>query len=106
MDGIELGEVIAERGLEGEHEGRPITVTVKVGRPVPDPDGHWTCPYRISSPVKERTFYAFGVDAVQALYLALYMIGAELRSGYKGLQLRWYGGEELGFPADLTPEGQ
>ena len=98
MDRIKLGEVIAERRLEGEHEGHAITVTVKVGKPMPDPDGLWSCPYLISSPVKERSFYAGGADAVQALYLALYMIGAELRSVFGGLQLRWYGQEDLGFP--------
>ena len=104
MEKIELGVVIAERYLEGEYEGRPITVTVKIGKPVPDRDGLWTCPYLISSPVKERRFYAGGADAFQALYLALYMIGAELRSGYGELRLRWYGREELGFPTDATLE--
>jgi hypothetical protein len=102
MDRIELGEVIAERLLEGEHEGRSITVTVKVGKPVPDPDGLWTCPYLISSPIKEKRFYAGGVDSVQALYLALHMIGAELRSGYREVRPRWYGREELGFPTYAT----
>ena len=106
MGGIALGEVIAERCLEGEHEGRAVVVTVKVGKPVPYPDGLWICPYVISSPVEERNFYAGGADSVQALYLALYMIGADLRHRYGERKLRWYGSEDLGFPTDLTPEGQ
>lgn len=106
MEKIELGEVIAERHLEGEYEGRAISVTVRIGKPVPHPDSDWICPYLISSPVEDRTFYAGGADSVQALYLALYMIGADLRHRYGERKLRWYGSEDLGFPADLTPEGQ
>ena len=106
MEKIELGEVIAERHLEGEYEGRAISVTVRIGKPVPHPDSDWICPYLISSPVEDRTFYAGGADSVQALYLALYMIGADLRHRYGERKLRWYGSEDLGFPVDLTPEGQ
>ena len=106
MEKIELGEVIAERHLQGEHEGRAISVTVRIGKPVPRPDGLWICPYLISSPVEERAFYAGGADSVQAFYLALHMIGADLRHRYRARKLRWHGGEDLGFPADLAPEGQ
>jgi hypothetical protein len=106
MNGIALGEVIAERCLEGEHEGRAVVVTIKLGKPVPHPDDLWICPYLISSPVEERTFYAGGADSIQALYLALHMIGADLRYRYRELKLRWYGRQDLGFPIDLTPESQ
>lgn len=103
MKKVELGGVIAERHLEGEHEGRAISVTVRIGTPVPHADGVWVCPYLISSVIEERTFYAGGVDSVQALYLALHMIAADLRYRYRGQKLRWYGREDLGFPTDVTP---
>lgn len=41
-------------------------------------DGHWTCAYEIDWPDGTRRMEAAGVDSMQALVVALQMIGAEL----------------------------
>lgn len=78
-------------------------VTVVIGKPekFPDSDDYY-CPYQITGIGNEKIRYAGGIDAVQALLLALNMIGADLytsKEAKKGL-LRWKGGDkgELGFP--------
>jgi hypothetical protein len=54
---------------------------------------------------------AHGVDAVQALDLALKMVGAVLytHAAWKAARLTWLGGRNLGFPVtdnlrDLVPD--
>ncbi len=79
---FELGEVIAERELEFvPDQGEAQAVTVRLGRPVPDPrapDRSWCCPYQILGTGRDRVFAIFGVDALQALLLALHTIPVEL----------------------------
>lgn len=43
-------------------------------------DGHWTCACEIDWPDGTRRMEATGVDSMQALVVALQMIGAELYS--------------------------
>lgn len=46
-------------------------------------DGSWRCDYEIGWPGDPKTRTAWGVDSVQAIILALQMIGADLyTSGY------------------------
>lgn len=62
------------RIVEGDGE-RSVVVRLFL----PEPDGAaWTCAYEVGWPENPRFFQAFGVDAVQAIELALHMIGAEL----------------------------
>ena len=78
-------------------------VTVIIGKPdkFPDSDDYY-CPYQISGIGNGNIRYAGGIDGVQALLLALNMIGADLYTSeeYRVGILRWKGGEKgnLGFP--------
>jgi hypothetical protein len=108
-----LSEVVAERQLF--LEGQPgINVRVLLGKPqkASRPGGDLTlCPYQILGIGDEKVRCAGGVDAFQALQLAMEMIGSELyfklNRRYDGM-LRWDAGEEgdLGFPvpANLKDE--
>jgi hypothetical protein len=86
--------------------GRKITVVI--GKPEMFPDGvNFYCPYQVVGIGNERVRYAGGVDAVQALQLAMQMIGAELYTSpeAQSKQISWDGGGvagDLGFP---VPDG-
>jgi Domain of unknown function (DUF6968) len=103
---IEIDEVIARRQLTGMIEGRPVNVVVEIGKPVTQPEGDWFCPYRISAGPQERVFYAAGFDAVQVLYLAFFMIGADLRWGkqFSKFSLKWCDSNDLGSPVPEVAE--
>jgi hypothetical protein len=99
-----VGDVIAIRrfSLANEPAG---TIIVKMGKPQPLPQAlgdDQFCPIRITGVGSERVKYAAGVDAFQAIELALRMIGTELavlNREHEG-RFRWecdeHGG--LGFP--------
>lgn len=100
-----VGEVIATRGLLLQR-GResPAEVLVLLGKPQKLPDHtDYFCPYQIRGAGSERVKYACGVDAFQALQLALSTLAVELEVLNKELGglLRWDGDESggLGFPA-------
>ena len=102
---VELGEVIATRVLRlADGEASTVRkVVVKIGKPVPFPDGrHYLCPFQVTGMGDEETRYAAGIDAVQALQLVMipiagYLVGLNRSSGGR---LRWDGDEhgDLGFP--------
>lgn len=95
--------IIAERRLTFRSNGRDQDVSIRIARPEPgppaDPDSflcHWQAVGFRESPAK----YASGEDAVQALQLALEMIGIDLEAWQRD-----YAGEFLflgepghGFP--------
>lgn len=93
--------------LEGENAGE---VTVGIKRPVRD-DGFYKCEYQIVGVGSGKVRYAAGEDSMQALVLALQMIGADLytsEAAKKG-SLTWFGSPNVGFPvaeaiADLVPK--
>jgi hypothetical protein len=68
----EIGEPIAERKLiMGSDE-----VVVTIGKPRPfDDDEDYFCPYSIEHAGQKKVSYAGGMDAVQALQLAMKKIG-------------------------------
>lgn len=73
-----VGVVIASRELilDGNRK-----VQVLIGKPMPLPDGNYDgsyCPHQTIGVRSGRVRCAYGVDAVQALTLALSMVGAEL----------------------------
>ena len=87
---VDLGSIIAERRLRVT--GRPeLDVSVRLGIPQPIPGapyGDYYCPYQIVGVGNEKVRYAGGVDAVQALELALHILPTELdalRQQYPGL---------------------
>lgn len=98
---LQLGEVIAERRLEWAGGGPGGGVLVRIGRPVPDPepDGDWRCPLQIVGAHGDAVRAAYGVDAVQALVLGLWMIDVELRAMQRdaGGTPLWLDQTDLGF---------
>jgi hypothetical protein len=95
-----LEAIIAVRELDLEGGGH---VTVLIGKPEKFPDSEdYYCPYQIVGIKRSSIRYAGGVDAVQALDLALKMIGADLYTAdeAKSGALSWRGGSgegDLGF---------
>jgi len=91
--------VIAERTLTiDEDSGR--TITVKLGSPTFDPGtGDFACPYQICGPGIGINHPAFGFDGIQAIELAIRMIGAELDRIEKtqNITLRWGDARDHGF---------
>ncbi len=105
----DIGVQIASRELDAN--GKKVVVVI--GRPEKFPDGEdYYCPYQIVGIGSERVKYAGGIDAVQALQLALKKIGTDLYTSQEAQakQLLWAGGEpgDFGFPVpdslrDLAP---
>jgi hypothetical protein len=97
---MELGDVIATRTLDVvDATGHPVgTLTVSFGRPTQEPTGEWLCPYKIGP---DRPFGALGLDAVQALELAMRLVGARLAAMPEAREgrLRLAGETNLGFPS-------
>lgn len=97
-----MGRVIARRVLSVD--GSPVIV--EFGEPVPDPEAvrpnnpDYYCPVRISGlgGIQERG--AYGVDSLQALFLAMKMTGMVLYSSveFRGDRLKWFDGTDLGLP--------
>jgi hypothetical protein len=94
-----LGIQIATRMLD--LDGKQVTVVI--GKPEKFPDGEdYYCPYQIVGTGDGQVRYAGGIDAVQALQLALQMIGVDLRTSQdaRSGKLSWDAGSrgDLGFP--------
>lgn len=77
-------------------EWRPVRV--RVGTPVPEPDGGWSCPAGVDG-LHDHLVAMRGEDALQALCLALGLCATLLRAHVAaGGRLRYPGGEE--FPLE------
>lgn len=99
-------DVIAERALGAVEPGQaPRTVTVRIGRPEPDPEEgcDWRCAVRIDGLGDGGLMYANGVDSAQALLLAFQLAGIRLRYTSDAVTLAWLGGADLGFPLPGPP---
>lgn len=101
MNLTSVGSVIATRQLDLTTGGK---VVVTIGKPekVPDDDSYY-CPYQITGIKRDKVRYAAGIDAVQALQLAIQMIGADLHASEVARTgvLSWDGGSkkgDFGFP--------
>jgi len=60
---------------EGQSERQ---IPIRIFAPEKTKDASWSCRYEIDWPGEKREMTAFGVDAVQAILLAMELIGAEL----------------------------
>jgi hypothetical protein len=91
-----LGTPIAERELICERMKR--IVRVRLGAPRKAADIDWLCPYQIAGLKKSRVEAAYGVDAFQALMMALE--GIRVRLQQADVICTWVGGEkgDSGFP--------
>jgi hypothetical protein len=107
MARYELGDVIATRKLS-LRDGTAVVVSIGCPRPFPreedfPDDDSFFCPYRITGLSKLRESHVGGVDAVQALRLALQKIGVDLKFSEEGKRgdLFWLddSDDNFGFPA-------
>ena len=94
-------EVIARRELTAlGRDGARHSVEVRLGKPTPSDrqGGEWACAVQIIGLGPGRIKEAFGVDAVQAIQLALRLATIDLHSlaHANALRLEWLGGE-IGF---------
>jgi len=79
---------------------RETQVTIRLFAPELD-NGNWICRYEVDWPNRKRKTAAGGVDAVQALRLALQMVGTEIYTSdyHKSGNLIWLeAGRGYGFP--------
>jgi hypothetical protein len=88
-------DVIAERILELRTENDSIEVAVIVGRPEPDPQGDWMCPYEIRFGERTEKMAIHGIDSMQALQLTIATLDVELEYGANLLKGRLYHLDEL-----------
>jgi len=91
-----LNVVIAVRQLHGESR-RPKVVTVKLGKPRKSKEIDWECPFSITGLGIRGIQHGRGVDAIQALYMALEGVRVQLERS--GVRLSWSGGRagDAGF---------
>jgi hypothetical protein len=99
---MESSEVILHRTLWLSGDGAKHAVVVRIGRPYPIDDGqNYVCPFEIDGINATSLKKSMGVDSIQALWLALNLIGASLYASaeYKMGRLRWFEDQDdLGFP--------
>ncbi len=93
--------ILAERTLFiAAPGGKPIPVPIRIHLPLQH-SSDWSCRYEIDWPKKRKSMAIFGVDAVQALNLALQTVGCELyQSRYHadGTLVWTKPGDGYGFP--------
>lgn len=78
---MEIPEVdmIAERTLDLEKkDGSRKKIRVRLGKPERSEKGDWICPYEITGFKKPIGLSVWGVDAMQALLLAIKGLSADL----------------------------
>ncbi|MFI6094355.1 DUF6968 family protein [Lentzea sp. NPDC051213] len=96
---MDLGEVVAERSIEGvAPDGSHLAVVIRFGAPRPDPlssNGDWVCPHQITGLGDGAVSAAYGVDSLQALLLSVYAV--RLKLAESGGTLDWLGMPELGL---------
>jgi hypothetical protein len=102
---IKLGRVIARRELT-EYTGDSIRrVVISIGAPRPHPKGDWECPFLIEAWRQSRVEHAMGVDALQALLLAVE--GVWTRLDQTGSRFEWLGPElGTGIPRPMPMLGK
>ena len=106
-----VGEIVASQKFTLVREGKELVdLLVLMGRPEMFPDHRdFYCPYQIKGFGREKVMAIGGIDAFQAMQLALSTIRVELEVIEKdsGGQLLWEGGKkgDLGF-AELLWEGK
>jgi hypothetical protein len=99
MKPLQLKSVIAERALlahKGKHSKQVIIQLDRPAKSSHSPD--YKCHHRIIGVGDEKIRSASGEDSMQALQLALNMIGIELFVKHKGYRFTWLGSDEIGFP--------
>ena len=102
-----VGDLIAERTLVLElNGGVKREVVVRLGRPEPDGDD-WACSYQVVGFERACGLRVLGVDAFQALLLAIKSVAVDIDREAKrsGGELFWLGQATAGFPASQGKKG-
>jgi hypothetical protein len=100
----DVGEIIAERKFELLHDAHEReTIVVHLGKPARVPNHtDFYCPDEIARPNSKKIMAICGLDAFQALQLAMAAIGVELEIIKRDSEgpLIWVGNKkgDLGFP--------
>lgn len=102
MEVVDLGTVIATRVITGRKDTEQRYL-VKLGIPKQMPGfSDYYCPVQIEGAFDDEISYSCGIDAVQAIQLAMKFLGGRLDrlNQESGGNLRWEGDEagNLGFP--------
>lgn len=97
-----LENPIAMRALDLDNEGK-TTIAIGAPFPVDESNEEFWCHYQIVGIGKERIKKGIGIDALQALCMALYNASNDLyfSDEYRDGKLTWEGGmtiADLGFP--------
>lgn len=98
---------LLSRRLTYESEQGAIAVEIQVESPIQAVQG-WSCAYRIGWPDAPRLGFGYGVDATQALLLALHAIGTDIYTSdyHRSGRLRWeQAGQGYGFPVPPVIQG-
>lgn len=96
--------VIATRVLTLRRGPADIPIPIRIFAPE-EQDTDWACRFEIEWPDEPTSFYAMGVDAIQALELAMKMIGAFIYTTdhHTSGNLMWLEpGKGYGFPVSHT----
>jgi hypothetical protein len=97
--------VIATRVLQLESDKGEVTIPIRVFAPEQEEDNAWSCRYQIDWPEGTQDMKAGGADSMQALIIAIKMIGADLySSSYHRSGKLMFGapGSGYGFPVATT----
>jgi hypothetical protein len=70
-----IGQVLCGREFD-VRDGRAVSVIMGMPQQFPDGQDDYFCPFRIIGMGDEQIRYGVGVDALQAVWLTLQMIGA------------------------------
>jgi hypothetical protein len=95
-----LDNVVASRLLTCVIDGHPQEVQVNLGMPYDD-HGAFTCRYEIVIGHNSTVLAIEGFDGIQALQLALFMVGSSLRSMSDASDWRCGNEAGTGFPSTL-----
>ena len=97
-----------KRDLTVSIDGVTRDVPVVVSEPMREQASGWFCRYTIGCPDRPRTCEGWGIDPVQAGYLTLETIGAELytSAAHAEHRLTWLEpGDGYGFPVPRNLRG-
>ncbi|MDI3471074.1 MAG: hypothetical protein OJF62_003137 [Pseudolabrys sp.] len=92
--------IIAQRMLTLKNDGQDIKIPIRIYAPERQ-DLHWICRFEIGWPQQTVERWGAGNDAIQALLIALQMIGAETYASdyHEAGHLSWLApGRGYGFP--------
>jgi len=97
--------IIASRSLQLQTSNGIVEIPIHIHSPLQTKQGSWICHYEIGWPDGKWSMDAAGHDAVQAVTIALQMIGSELYTSdyHNSGQLFWERrGAGYGFPVPVT----